>query len=239
MSEMPEPVSRRARARAATEADILTTARRALVEHGPDGLALRAIARELGMTAPALYRYFPSRERLINQVVADVYDELATVLQKARDKVDDPLEQLLTVARQFRRWALRHPQEFGLVFASPVRAAAVGLESDDPVHVAGWRFAAVFAQSFAEIYQRYEFDVPADEDIPLTLRRQLLAWRKRVGVPVPAGALQLFLTGWIRIYGSVCMEVFGHLEFALSDGHAMFEHELEVLAEMVRPKRRP
>ena len=41
------------------------TPRAVLVAEGADGLSLRAIAREMGMTAPALYRYFPSREDLV------------------------------------------------------------------------------------------------------------------------------------------------------------------------------
>ena len=43
--------------RAATMEEITTTARRLLVEQGPDAASLRAIAREMGMTAPGLYRY--------------------------------------------------------------------------------------------------------------------------------------------------------------------------------------
>ena len=57
-----EAPSRRERARAATFGEIKRTARRVLVRSGPDGLALRAVAREMGMTAPALYRYFDNRE---------------------------------------------------------------------------------------------------------------------------------------------------------------------------------
>src|SRR4051812_45420197 len=62
MAEEVRPVvdaaapSRRDRARVETVQEIKDTARRVLVEHGPDGLALRAIAREMGMTAPGLYR---------------------------------------------------------------------------------------------------------------------------------------------------------------------------------------
>ncbi|HYO37954.1 MAG TPA: helix-turn-helix domain-containing protein, partial [Geodermatophilus sp.] len=59
---MAQPGTRRERARADTLRDIRTAARAVLVEHGVEGLALRAIAREVGLTAPALYRYFASRE---------------------------------------------------------------------------------------------------------------------------------------------------------------------------------
>ncbi len=88
MAELPVeeiPVSRRDRLRADTVREIKETARRVLVDQGVDGLALRAVAREMGMTAPALYRYFSSREDLVENVVADLYDELVAVLEAARD----------------------------------------------------------------------------------------------------------------------------------------------------------
>ncbi|HXB48826.1 MAG TPA: helix-turn-helix domain-containing protein, partial [Streptosporangiaceae bacterium] len=58
MAIMVQAPSRRDRVRAATTQEIIQTARRLLVQQGPDAVSLRAIAREMGMTAPALYRYF-------------------------------------------------------------------------------------------------------------------------------------------------------------------------------------
>ena len=72
-----EVLTRRDRMRAATTAEIKGTARRILVEQGPDAVSLRAIAREMGMTAPALYRYFGSREQLIRHVIGDIFTEVA------------------------------------------------------------------------------------------------------------------------------------------------------------------
>ena len=58
---MVQALSRRDRMRVATTEEIKQTARRILVSEGPDAVSLRAIAREMGMTAPALYRYFGSQ----------------------------------------------------------------------------------------------------------------------------------------------------------------------------------
>ena len=84
-SASPVGPSRRERVRTATEAEIKATARRLLVEEGVEALTLRAIAREMGMSAPALYRYFDSHEALMEAVVQDLLDELVAVLQAARD----------------------------------------------------------------------------------------------------------------------------------------------------------
>jgi AcrR family transcriptional regulator len=225
--------SRRERARVQTAADIIRVAREVLVEEGAEGLALRAIARDLGLTAPALYRYFPSREDLMNHVAADIYDELARELQTTRKAISDPLEQLLDVARRFRRWSLAHPREFGLVFVNPIRMTSGNNPRGDPSQAAGLRFAAVFAESLATLYEQRPFPVPADDEIEPALRRQLIEWQKRFPIDLPIGALLVFLTGWIRIYGMVCMEVFGHLRFALKNGERMYEHEILALADLL------
>src|SRR3954465_3777989 len=124
-------LSRRDRVRAETAREIKDTARRVLVEHGPDGLALRAIAREMGMTAPGLYRYFTSREDLIEHVVAGLYDELVAELEVARDAARPATApvQLLAASRAFRRWATSHHREFGLLFGS---AGTDDIPAEDP-----------------------------------------------------------------------------------------------------------
>lgn len=56
---------------AATKAAILAAARRAFAAHGYDGVGLRAIAAEAGVTAMMVGRYFGSKEGLFGEVVAD------------------------------------------------------------------------------------------------------------------------------------------------------------------------
>jgi AcrR family transcriptional regulator len=233
-------LSRRERVRAATVEEIKQTARRVLVEQGSGGLSLRAVAREMGLTAPALYRYFPSREDLLGHLVADLYDEVSTAMAQARDALpaDDSSGRLLAVSRTFRRWALDHPREFALLFGSPIEGQARPQEGDaevaeDPADPAGQRFGAVFAGLVAEIYLARRFPVPADDEIEPALRAQLETWCTRLPVPLPLGVMQVFLSCWIRLYGSVCMEVFGHLRFAVDDPEPMFEAELRSLAALL------
>jgi AcrR family transcriptional regulator len=231
---MAEPVSRRDRARTETLRDIRDAARRVLVEQGVDGLALRAIAREVGLSAPALYRYFASREELVERVVADLYDELCDLLEIERDAVDPsrPGLQMLVVARAFRTWAITHPAEFGLLFGN----AADGVVPDEgvgdgPAARAGRRFGGVFAALFAAVHLRHAFPVPADDDLDPDLVVQLRTWGARLPVELPLGVMAVFLSCWVRLYGLVCMEVFGHLRFALADAGPLFEAEMRAVGE--------
>ena len=230
------PVSRRDRVRAETVQEIKDAARKVLVEQGVDGLALRAVARELGMTAPAIYRYFSSREDLIEHVVVDLYDELCDVMETARDATVParPAPQLLAASRAFRSWATTHHAEFGLLFGSagedvPVPEAHGVPES--PVQQAGARFGGICAALLAQIYLEHPFPIPADDEIHPLLQEQLRTWCEKLPVPLPLGVTYVFLHCWIRLYGMVCMEIFGHLRFALDDAQPMFEAELRSLGE--------
>ena len=83
--ERAERLTRRDRLRAQTMQEIKAAARRELVAHGPGGIQLRAVAREVGLTAPALYRYFPSLDELVEALTVDLYGELCDQLEAARD----------------------------------------------------------------------------------------------------------------------------------------------------------
>ena len=82
----------------------------------------------------------------------------------------------------------------------------------------------------ARIYLDEPFPVPADEDLDPLLLAQLDEWSTTFPVPLPAGVAQVFLSCWIRLYGMVAMEVFGHLTFAVADAGPMFEAELADVA---------
>src|SRR5215831_7531756 len=78
-----QPPSRRDRLRAATIEEIIQTARQLLVKDGPEAVSLRAIAREMGMTAPGLYRYFGSHEELLRHVCGSIFTELGEDIYQA------------------------------------------------------------------------------------------------------------------------------------------------------------
>lgn len=226
--------TRRERVRDSTVAEIKSTARALLVSEGPDALTLRAIAREMGMTPTALYRYFPSHDDIVVALCHDVLDELTATLAAARDTVDtdDPVGRLMAACREFRRWSLANPREFHLTFASAVDKAPVGHKEPD----GDLSFGGVFLGIFVEIWSRAPFAVPDEADLPPDLVRQLRRLSAAVGDPLPLGAVVAYLAGWVRLYGSVTIETFGHLGFALDDPAPMFE---AMLADMRRQLTTP
>lgn len=225
---MAQPGTRRERLRAATAAEIKVVARRHLVAGGPGAVSLRAIARDMGMTAPGLYRYFPSLDELVSALVADLYDELAAHLDRARDAIteDRAGERALAVCRAFRTWSVTHPAEFGLLFGAPPLG---GTTERDPRAIAGQRFGGLFSTLFADLWLRYRFPTPGQ--VEPDLAAQLDTWRRDTGTDVPTGAVRVLLGAWVRVYGLVALEVFGHLAFVLDDGEPLFEETLREFAE--------
>ena len=233
---MVQAVSRRERVRAATSGEIKQTARQILVAKGPEEVSLRAIAREMGMTAPALYRYFSSREDLIRHVVGDIFSEIAgdiraAAMQAGEASGGDVTAKLIAACREFRHWALTHREEFGLLFGTPLP----GLEPlhNDETDKCAMEFGNSFMGLFLELWLRHPFPVPADDQIEPGLAAQLARYVGALGVDLPIGAALIFLRCWVRLYGMVSLEVFGHLSFAFEDAAPMFEITLTELAGLV------
>jgi AcrR family transcriptional regulator len=241
--DVVQPLSRRDRLRAATTAEILQTARRLLVESGPEAVSLRAIAREMGMTAPGLYRYFGSHEELIRHVIAGIFTELGEDIHQAIQaavpppgEAPDEVTAKLTIkmaaaCREFRRWALNHKAEFALLFGVPLPGLDDGRY--DVADECALAFAGTFFALFLELWQAVRFPVPAADEIDPGLRDQLGRYRDGLGADVPIGAVLTFLRCWTLLYGAVAMEVFGHMSFALEDPAPMFEITLGDLASLV------
>jgi AcrR family transcriptional regulator len=206
------------------------------VTDGPEACSLRAIAREMGMTAPALYRYFDSHQDLIKHVVADIFTEIADGIHAAiqgagQASGGDMTAKMIAACREFRRWSLNHKDEFGLLFGTPLP----GLEAvhDEVIDDCAAKFSGTFFALFLELWRKHPFPVPTDDEIDPSLRTQLARYREGLGSDLPLGAFLTFLRCWVRLYGMVSLEVFGHMHFALDDAAPMFDITLAELADLV------
>jgi AcrR family transcriptional regulator len=97
--------SRRERLRGEMIDEIIAAGRLLLEKDGPNAISVRAIARQVGVTAPAIYRYYPSLDALTSALNESVVGELCATVESARDQSGG-------MARAFRGWALDHPASF-------------------------------------------------------------------------------------------------------------------------------
>jgi AcrR family transcriptional regulator len=232
--------TRRERLRTAALSEIKDGARRLLVTGGIEAVSLRAIARDMGMTAPAIYRYFPSLEALVLALAGDLYDELRGVVEAARDAAGpEPVDQLPAMCRAMRRWAVKHPAEFTLIFGNPVPGLAAYTRSCTDAEHPGARFGAVFLAPFLALTRDAVLPGPPADVLHRQLGSHLAPLTAKHG-DLPIEVAYAFLSAWNRLYGLVAMEVFGHLTWAVDSPEALFETELAALIAQFRPAgRRP
>ena len=225
--------TRRERQRAATHDEIVTVARRLL--GSPDTLSLRAVAAEMGLTAPALYRYVDSYHQLLMLVARAIFRDVISAMTTARDRHDDddPAAQLIASAAAFRRWAVAHPAEFCLIFANASSAESVKVlePTDRSAPGGGVQFSAFFTAVFYRLRERYGFTVPADSDLEPALLERLRDQRASCTPPSdfpdhPLGLSWIVIRCWARLYGTVTLEVFRHMDLGIASG-ALFRAMLE------------
>ncbi|MFD5799276.1 TetR/AcrR family transcriptional regulator [Streptomyces diastatochromogenes] len=206
--------SPRERYRSQVRAEIKARAWEQIATAGASGLSLNAIAKELGMSGPALYRYFGGRDDLITELVRDAYRSLADTFRAAADAGSG----LPGLARALRRWALEDPQRYFLVYGTPVPGYQA---PDDTTDIAREIMAALL-------------DVCAAEDLgtasPDALETHLADHHQWAGDhPAPPSVLRRALAVWTRLHGVLSLELAGHFTGMGFDPELLFTAEVEAL----------
>jgi len=175
--------------RVMTREDIAWAARSILAESGVEGVTVRAVARRVGVSAPAFYRHYDSRESLLRHIAAEICRARTEGLAAAAE------HGFIAVAKCYRNWAVGSRHEYVLLFAR-------GVAED-----AARRFASVLTAPLARLWRARPFPAPADAEIGLELRGQLARHRDWLADPdLPIGVVLVLLTSWIRVHSLVAME---------------------------------
>ncbi len=214
--------TRRERQREATY-DEIVSASRELLAQGAE-ISLRAVAAKMGMTAPALYRYVASYQELVDLVAFEI-DKAATARfaeAAARMPDDDPGAQLLAASVDFRRWALGHPREFTLVFANPLADTSCVRRELLTAATSGHFFNGLLIDLWLERrFPHPELD-ELDPAVAEALREPLIPIDLDRVPTDHRGLLWLFTRAWASLYGTVTLEVFGHLDPRVIESGAVF-----------------
>lgn len=122
MSEESAATATRARNRRGEGAllrdDIVAGAVALLDETGDEkSVTLRAVARQVGIAAPSIYRHFADQPTIMLAVVQQAFEELEAVLRSALDATaDDPRERLFAVCTSYLTFARQHPGRYRTMF---------------------------------------------------------------------------------------------------------------------------
>ena len=228
-SNTTEGPTRRERMRAETIAEIKASAQRQLLEHGPSGISLRAIAREVGVSPAALYRYFDSLDSLLTELCCDYYDELidVTLHDMGQWEPECHLERIKAWIWAFRVWAVAHKREFELMLNTPEGQSSMSLPADlsidqyeglhpvmkksiDHARLCGGEFAAFYRETGGEGLDFSQVELPElSEGLQYELQDKCADLI--IGERLPLNWVFAFTSGWVRVFGLVVMEAFGSL----------------------------
>ena len=224
---------RRAERRRATYDEMVSLARDALREGRP--VSLRAIAAEMGMTAPALYRYVDSHAALQDALVEAIFGEVIARLEEAASHWpgDRHGHRLVSSLYAFRDWALSRPEEFRLVFGEP-RTPEGGPRSLGGQVPHSIQFVRHFISCLADMYAVGTFEAAGDDEVPAsavpTLKCAAEAYAGPGGIDAPLGLWWRAMCDWVLLCGVIRMEVDRMPgESLISDG-AIFREALTLCA---------
>jgi AcrR family transcriptional regulator len=216
-----------------TREEIKETARQLMAEKGTAGLSVRAIARQMDMTGPALYHYYASLNDLITALIEDAFTQLAETLEAAAtDSVLTTSAQRLTaVAHAHRRWALTHPIDFQLLYGNPIPDYT---QPTGVTYPPARRSFLVIASLFTAAIEGGEIDLPVEyRDLPPALEQSLLDLTQVDGHDLPLPALYLAATAWVKVHGHIMLELFNLIQPVIADVDEFFQYEIQNFLQQI------
>jgi AcrR family transcriptional regulator len=196
---------------------------------GADALTLASIAKSMGMSAPGLYRYFPSRDALLDELRLVAHRQLAHALSERATKTTglSARERFDAVIDAYRAWALAHPKRYEMM---SVDQSASGRFSDELL-------TAIYGGMDVLIGALVELGGPTEsvgvaDDLEAGLRDWFAQRSSRV---VPPRILRAAVFTWTRLHGIVSLEVSGAFAAMGIDPRLLIEAEIEAVLAGSRP----
>jgi AcrR family transcriptional regulator len=190
-----------------------------------EGLSLNAIAKEMGMTGPALYRYVVSRDELLADLVVDAWEELADALERAAgEKSGAPAaERLGAIGLAYRAWGTAQPHRYRLAMQTRLGSGELVPERVIP---AAQRSMAVILDAIADLPDARK----PKRELPADLRAELDTWTQRVGgQQLPPAILLRGVVFWSRLHGLISLELDRHIASMRLDTELVYRVELAEL----------
>jgi AcrR family transcriptional regulator len=150
---------------------------------GVNGLSLRAAAERVGVTHPAVYRYFPDKASLLAAVAEEGFRALRAAIVREWGDLTDPADRFRQLVIAYVRFALDHPTHFRIMF---------GREAADKGAYPTLRAAEVGA-----------FSLLVDAIIEAQRNKQVRAGDPR----------EIALSGWVMVHGFASLVLDGLVEW--------------------------
>jgi AcrR family transcriptional regulator len=223
---------RREKKRTAALDEIRSTAWKQIAEKGAAALSLRGIARAMGVTAPALYRYYRDRDALVTALLMEAFTAFGNAMETARDThpVDDHVGRFRTICRTYFKWAAENPQRYALLFGTPIQGYLFAEELGPVAQRSFLVLQGVIgeAQAAGKITGELAF-----QRLPTSIRSRYEALRK-MGMPYSPIVTHLALSIWSMMHGITSLYLYHYLTGFLQENvEAFVEFEIEKMVRML------
>ena len=207
---------------------IKDTAWKQIAEFGAPALSLRAIARELGITAPAIYNYFPDRDALVTALIIDAYQSFGDSQIEARDvvPVDNISGRMLAIGLAYRNWAHTHPQRYQLIFGTPIPGYEAPLMEVLPF---GARSLSALVSVVEQLRVTGKLNINLFPEVKAEFKVGFEMW-KTYGGDVDVLSLSVAMVIWARVHGIVSLEIAGSLPLFGASGNDLYMYEMDSIA---------
>jgi len=210
------------------QAAIKDTAWKQIAQLGAAALSLRAIARELKITAPAIYNYFPSRDDLVTALIVDAFTSLGDSQKAAQESIpaSKPEARFSALGLAYRDWAMAYPQRYQLIFGTPIPNYEA--PADVTLPAAAWALVPLI-ETIQVLYDAEKLRVEDLARLTPALRSMLEAWQEFVsqsGMQVHIEVLYLSFVVWSRVHGLVTLELGHQNPSFITDPGEFFRREI-------------
>ncbi len=210
---MTTTLTRRERQRAATVEEIKEVARGLMRDQGTTEVRFTDIAKEMGMTPPALYRYYADRDALLTELITDAYRELGTTVARAREErsPDDVAGRWIAVGRAYRDWARREPAQFALILGMPVPGYVA--PEDGPTTDAARDAMSQLSSLFIRAAELGKLKEPLVREVSDEMAACAIDKHPELGDLVPPESFQAMIQAWATLHGATCLDVYGQFDW--------------------------
>ena len=208
---------------------IKETAWKQIAEFGASTLSLRAIARELKITAPAIYNYFPDRDALVTALIIDAYKSFGDSQLEACNSIkeDDLIGRFRAIGIAYRQWAHTHPQRYQLIFGTPIPGYEGPLEQIFPSSA---RSISALFNVVEAIRAAGKLNIASHPAVKDEYKTYYEMWTANFRNVHPQ-SMYVAMIIWARVHGIVSLEIQNNLPPFGKKGDTLYLFELESIAK--------
>jgi AcrR family transcriptional regulator len=205
---------------------IITTAWQQIAAFGAAALSLRAIARELKVSAPSIYNYYANRDALVTALIVEGFTSFGDALQAAVAACpeEDHAGRFRAIGLAYRQWAVTYPERYQLIFGTPIAGYSAPMELTDPAASRALSYLiAVLASAEASGCLRLQ-NIPA---MAPQMEAMLTNWQTGPAPRVTSETLYLAITIWGHVHGLVSLEIGNQYPPFITDAGQIYLREIE------------